>query len=149
MGRIVVMQVLRGQRALVTGADRGIGAGIATALAEQGASVCHNVLELPKDADQSLGGNEDLVLRADLRDPEQVTRMFREIEQKLCGLNILVNNAGVESIIPALDLSVDEWDRVLDTNLRGAFLCAQSAARRLRALVIEQICLEIPSQMWS
>ena len=58
--------------------------------------------------------------------------MFTEAAEKLGGLDVLINNAGVESIHPALDLSVEEWDRVLDTNLRGAFLCAQGAARIMK-----------------
>jgi NAD(P)-dependent dehydrogenase (short-subunit alcohol dehydrogenase family) len=124
-------QTLAGQRVLVTGADRGIGAGIAAALVEQGAIVCRNTLHAT-DAKNAEGSAAELVIQSDLRDPDQVTGMFQEIERRLGGIDILVNNAGVESIVPALDLAVEEWDRVIDTNLRGAFLCAQGAARLMK-----------------
>lgn len=123
------MQMLAGKRVLVTGADRGIGAGIAATLVEQGARVCRNTLHA---SDAGFGNSPDLAIQADLRDPDQVTRMFQEIEQRMGGLDLLVNNAGVESIVPALDLTVEEWDRIIDTNLRGAFLCAQGAARLMK-----------------
>jgi glucose 1-dehydrogenase len=136
-------QALAGLRALVTGADRGIGAGVAAALAAQGATVRRNVLHPPQSG--VAPGRDDAAIQADLRDPEQVARMFAEIERQCGGLDILVNNAGVESIVPALDLSVDEWDRVLDTNLRGAFLCAQGAARLMKKVGAGGVIINISS----
>jgi len=141
---LLMMQTLAGQRALVTGADRGIGAGIADALAREGAIVCRNVLSLSETDDVEVRAR-DIVIQADLRDPEQITRMFVEISQRFGGLDILVNNAGVESIIPALDLTIDEWDRVLNTNLRGAFLCAQCAARLMKSEGFGGVIINISS----
>ena len=139
-----MMHTLAGQRVLVTGADRGIGAGIATLLGEQGATVCRNIFHAVASAEEDFG-NPDLLIQADLRDPAQVTRMFLEIERRLGGLDLLINNAGVESIVPALDLSVEEWDRVIDTNLRGAFLCAQGAAKLMKREASGGVIINISS----
>lgn len=138
-------QTLAGRTALVTGADRGIGAGIANFLEQQKVRVCRNVMIQPEAPDT---GGEDscgLIIQADIRDPMQVQRMFRQVEQEFGGLDILINNAGVESIVPAIDLAVEEWDRVFNTNLRGAFLCSQAAARLMKAKPSGGVIINIAS----
>jgi NAD(P)-dependent dehydrogenase (short-subunit alcohol dehydrogenase family) len=131
------MSRLRGKRALVTGAERGIGAGIVQKLIAEGARVCLNCLGDPSavaaELDQYQGGCTDsFVFRADVRDESQVERLVEAACTAFGGLDVVVNNAGVESIQPALELSLDEWNRVMDTNLRGSFLVARSSAARMR-----------------
>jgi len=93
-------QALAGRTALVTGADRGIGAGIANLLDQQGVRVCRNVMVHPEVPDTGGEQSRNLIIQADLRDPNQVQRMFGQIKQEFGGLDLLINNAGVESIIP-------------------------------------------------
>ena len=130
---------LRGKRALVTGGNTGIGAAICRSLAAAGARVVVNYVILPErtqalmDELNTLHGEETVcAYQADIRQEEAVTGMFAWVKESLGGLDILVNNAGVESMYAAIDLPAAEWDRILDTNLRAAFLCAQAAARLMR-----------------
>jgi glucose 1-dehydrogenase/3-dehydrosphinganine reductase len=123
---------LHGKRALITGADRGIGAGIARALAAQGARVFLNTFQ---PFEYRAGETDELYAfthQADVRDEQSVQQLFHMTVEQFGGIDILVNNAGVESIVPALDLTMEEWDRIHLTNLRGAFLCAQAAARLMK-----------------
>ncbi len=138
-------QALAGRAALVTGADRGIGAGIANLLDQQGLRVCRNVMVHPEVPDTSGEKSRNLIIQADLRDPNQVQRMFGQIKQEFGGLDLLINNAGVESIIPAIDLTAEEWDRVFNINLRGAFLCSQAAARLMKAQPSGGVIINIAS----
>lgn len=129
---------LKGKRILITGADRGIGAALALRCAEMGARLCVNLLSRVRESEALLTqltracGRAPLAVQADVRDPAQTASIFKVAAEKLGGLDVLVNNAGVESIHAALELSVEEWNRVLDTNLRGSFLCAQGAARIMK-----------------
>jgi glucose 1-dehydrogenase/3-dehydrosphinganine reductase len=142
---------LQGKRILITGADRGIGAALAVRYAEMGAHVCANLFAPVAKSEGLLaqlnhaGCKPTLVVPADVRDPDQIDAMFRAIADGLGGLDVLVNNAGVESIHAALELSADEWDRVLDTNLRGSFLCAQGAARLMKQQHSGGVILNISS----
>jgi NAD(P)-dependent dehydrogenase (short-subunit alcohol dehydrogenase family) len=138
-------QAFAGRTALVTGADRGIGAGIANLLDQQGVRVCRNVMANPEVPDTGGEKSRNLIIQADLRDPNQVQRMFGKIKQEFGGLDLLINNAGVESIIPAIDLTAEEWDRVFNTNLRGAFLCSQAAARLMKAKPSGGVIINIAS----
>ncbi len=138
-------QSLADRIALVTGADRGIGAGIANLLEQQGARVCRNVMVDSEAAATDSDRSRNLIIQTDLRDPNQVQRMFGQIEQEFGGLDILINNAGVESIIPAIDLTTEEWDRIFNTNLRGAFLCSQAAARLMKAKPSGGVIINIAS----
>jgi glucose 1-dehydrogenase len=138
-------QSLAGRTALVTGADRGIGAGIANLLDQQGVRVCRNVMVHPEVPEAGGEESRNLIIQADLRDPNQVQRMFGQIKQEFGGLDLLINNAGVESIIPAIDLAAEEWDRVFNTNLRGAFLCSQAAARLMKAKPSGGVIINIAS----
>ena len=128
-----------GKVALVTGAVRGIGRGIAEVLAEQGADVAI------VDIDLSSGGAECIVHRirsmgrravavqADVSDRVAVEAMFDEICNELGGVDILVNNAGIETIVPLVEMTDQQWSRVTDVNLRGPWLCSQVFCRRLIA----------------
>lgn len=126
-----------GRRVLVTGADRGIGRAVAERLASEGARIWLNTLQPPDPgllAEMRAAGAADVeALRADLERPAEIGALFAAVRRSWGGLDVLINNAGVDTVSPAIDLAVEEWDRVLDINLRGAFLCAQQAARLMRA----------------
>jgi NAD(P)-dependent dehydrogenase (short-subunit alcohol dehydrogenase family) len=124
---------LRGRTALVTGASGGLGLHFAQVLAAHGAAVTlgarrASVLEAACAAIRADGGSANAV-DLDVTDAASVDRAIASIEG---GPDILVNNAGVSAIVPAIDLDEAEWDRVLDTNLKGVFLTAQAAARAMR-----------------
>ncbi|WP_406376149.1 3-oxoacyl-ACP reductase FabG [Streptomyces sp. NBC_00647] len=125
---------LTGRTALVTGGGSGIGLAVARTLAGLGARVAVN--RLPGSGTES--GAEELPagcfsVEADVRDREQVAAMFSDARHQLGRLDILVNNAGVFPRAKVLELDEETWDLVLDTNLKGAFLCAQEAAPLMMA----------------
>ncbi|MDR5710269.1 MAG: glucose 1-dehydrogenase [Armatimonadota bacterium] len=126
---------LEGRRALVTGASRGLGEAIAVGLAEAGAHVAvagRSRLDLERVARriQELG-QKAVVVQADVTRVQDVQRMVAEAEERLGPLHILVNNAGINLPRPALEVTEDEWDLVLDTNLKGLFFTAQAVGRRM------------------
>jgi 3-oxoacyl-[acyl-carrier protein] reductase len=122
--------------ALVTGASRGIGRAIALALAAAGARVVINYRDRGDAAEQvaatirEAGGRAD-VLQADVADRESVDALIRQITALAGGLDILVNNAGITRDGLLMRMKDDDFDAVLDTNLRGAFLCTRAALRPL------------------
>jgi glucose 1-dehydrogenase len=127
---------LEGRAALVTGGSRGIGAGIAVRLAEEGADIAINCL--PEDADAEMVtpeirriGRKAALFPADLRDPEAIERMMSRVLEHFGRLDVVVNNAGVGIFKSFLEVSLQEWNDTLDTNLRAAFLVSQSAARHM------------------
>jgi glucose 1-dehydrogenase/3-oxoacyl-[acyl-carrier protein] reductase len=129
---------LDGKVALVTGARRGIGRGISLELAHEGADVAVNDVEDQPQAEDVAAeiralGRRAIVVMGDVSRPEQVEAMVARVVDELGGLDVLVNNAGVESIIPLLEITPDEWERVTHINLKGEFLCAQAAARQMIA----------------
>jgi glucose 1-dehydrogenase len=130
---------LEGKRALVTGGNRNIGEAIVRHLAVAGASVAINYVEEPelaealvKELNQQFGEGIAHAIEADISDQTSVERLFEHAQTALGGLDILVNNAGIESMYPALDLPIEEWDRIMKVNLRGAFICAQTAAKMMK-----------------
>jgi glucose 1-dehydrogenase len=143
---------LSGKRALVTGANTGIGRAIVERLALAGAKVAINYLEQPEKTAELVkvlgkrhGSGTALAVQADISDPEAVENLFEQTCQGLGGLDILVNNAGIESLYAAIDLPIQEWDRILNTNLRGAFLCAQNAALVMRRQGMGGVIVNISS----
>jgi len=132
--------LLAGRRAIVTGASSGIGKATALRLATEGASICVNYFsehEKP-DADavaeecEKNGGARSFSWAADVGAEEDVVRMVRHTSEVLGGLDILVNNAGIENQVPTLDMSLKDWERVLRTNLTGAFLCLRECGKVMR-----------------
>lgn len=128
---------LEGKFALVTGASKGVGKGIALELARQGARVAVNYNSDAKGAAQTVAeiealGGEAFAVRANVGNSADVAAMFEEIAARSGSLDILVNNAGVQTWKPLLELTEEEWDRVIDTNLKGCFLCTQLAARVMK-----------------
>ena len=125
---------LTGKKALVTGASRGIGRGIALSLAKQGADVAINYRSNAEEAEKVVSeikalGRDSFSVQADVSSKESVTKMFAEIKNKWGKLDILVNNAGIVQFAPFEDLTEEQWDQVLDTNLKGQFLCSQEAIK--------------------
>jgi NAD(P)-dependent dehydrogenase (short-subunit alcohol dehydrogenase family) len=116
--------------ALVTGASKGVGKGIALELARQGFDVWVNYNSDRAGAEETAAeiaalGRRAFIVQADVGRADAVKAMFQQIER----LDLMVNNAGQQTWKPLLELTEDEWDRVIDTNLKGCFLCTQHAAR--------------------
>jgi NAD(P)-dependent dehydrogenase (short-subunit alcohol dehydrogenase family) len=123
--------------ALVTGASKGIGKGIALELARRGCNVAVNYNSDEKGANETAAeiealGRQAILVRADVGRAAEVQSMFDDVLAQFAGLSVLVNNAGVQTWKPLLDLDEAEWDFVLDTNLKGNFLCTQRAARHMK-----------------
>jgi len=130
-------RLLEGKFALITGASKGVGKGIALEFARQGCSVAVNYNLDAKGAEatvreiESLGG-QAFGVQGNVGDSHSLHAMFDIVMSRFARLDILVNNAGVQTWSPLLDLSEAEWDRVLDTNLKGCFLGTQRAARHMK-----------------
>jgi 2-deoxy-D-gluconate 3-dehydrogenase len=126
---------LEGKVALVTGANTGLGQAIALALAEAGADIAAAGRTAPTETQarvQSIG-RRFAAIDADLTTIEPVARIVGETIAKLGGLDILVNNAGIIRRADAVDFTEQDWDAVVDTNLKTAFFLAQAAGRRMIA----------------
>lgn len=131
--------LLAGKAAVVTGASRGIGREIALELARSGCSqICVNYFGGPAAVAEAAAteiralGADVLLIEADIRERQQVETMFDKAMARFGRLDILVNNAGVQTFKPLLDVTEEEWDLVVDTNLKGCFLCTQQAARHMK-----------------
>ncbi|MGD2216375.1 MAG: SDR family oxidoreductase [Gemmatimonadales bacterium] len=125
---------LTGRVALVTGSARRLGRSIADALAEAGCAIAIHHHASPSEAADAVRGCRALgvdaaAFQADLGDPDQIERLFAELESGFGQLDILVNNAAIFARVPATRITPEEWDRVLNLNLRAPFFCSQRAAR--------------------
>jgi NAD(P)-dependent dehydrogenase (short-subunit alcohol dehydrogenase family) len=121
--------------AIVTGARRGIGKGIALMLAQAGAKVvvsdidekeCQKVVEEIKKI-----GSDGLAIKCDVTNRKEVEEMVKKTIEKFGRIDILVNNAGIAPFKPFLEITEEEWDRVLAVNLKGYYLCAQAVAKEM------------------
>lgn len=125
---------LSGKTALVTGGSRGIGRGICTYLAQHGAAVAINykesekqALDLKKKIEDA--GGKAITIQADVRKPEECERMVATTIGELGRLDVLVNNAGFNRDTLLLRMSLEDWDEVMELNLRAVFLCTKAAVR--------------------
>ena len=126
---------LRNKVAIITGASQGIGKGIAEVFAEEGADVAINHIGSCKKACAVAEwvrsqGRRALVVEADVRERPQVEAMFDRVEKELGPVDVLVNNAGIETIVPFLELTDQQWSDVVNVNLRGEWLCSQVFCRQ-------------------
>lgn len=127
---------LSGKVALVTGASRGIGRGIAERLGRAGATVVVNYAGRQQDADEVVAtihssGSSAIALQADLGKVEDIRRLFQDTIERCGQLDILVNNAGIGSMSTIVDVTEAEYQRVFDVNVRGVLFALQEAARRM------------------
>ena len=128
------LQTLSGKVALVTGASRGIGAGIAIVLARYGADVALNYVRGKEQAeavcrDIEALGRKALPIQADVTDKNSTQKMVAEVEQVLGPVSILVNNAGHNPVRTILEIEEEDWDWVLDLNLKAYYRCTKSVIR--------------------
>jgi 2-deoxy-D-gluconate 3-dehydrogenase len=140
MEALVILPSMRldGKIALVTGAGSGLGKAIAVAAAEAGADCA--VTELPEKvdtlnpvcADIRAAGRRALALPLLLPQPDSIAAAVRRTVEEMGRIDVLVNNAGVNIPRPALEVSEEDWDRVLDVNLKGLFFMSQAAARVMK-----------------
>jgi len=131
-----MLQPLKGQTALVTGAASGIGAGVARALGAAGASVVVNYVTNPDAAEEvaidiRASGTEAIAIQADVSNEAEVREMFAKAIARLGTVDILVNNAGLQQDAPFTEMTLAQWNKVIGVNLTGMFLCAREAAREM------------------
>ena len=128
------MPRLQGKNALVTGASSGIGQAIAIRFAEEGANVAINYrgdaggAETTRAMAEKAGGKH-FTIQADISREDEVTSMFAKTLDAFGSLDVLVNNAGIQMLTPSHELAAADFDRVIDVNLRGPFLCSREAIR--------------------
>src|SRR6058998_3245846 len=132
-----INKVLRGQKALVTGANSGIGQAVALALAHAGADVVINYVSRPDAAEAVVKeamrcGASVYAHQADVRKEDQVQAMFKKMIQEFGTIDILVNNAGLQKDARIEDMTLADWQFVLDVNLTGQFLCSREAIREFK-----------------
>lgn len=129
--------LLTGRKAIVTGGSTGIGKATCQRLATEGASVCVNYYS-DKEADDAgqlaeqlhdRGAPCAIAIQADVGKEDEVVSMVGQARERLGGIDLLVNNAGIEKQIPLTEMSLADWNAVLTTNLTGAFLCLREAAK--------------------
>lgn len=129
---------LEGQRAIVTGASSGIGAAIAKAMGAAGARVAVNYVSGPDAAAQVVdeirsAGGDAFAVKADVSNEAEVVAMFDSVRKTYDGVDILINNAGLQKDAPFHEMTLAQWDRVIGVNLTGQFLCAREAAKEFIA----------------
>ncbi|HEX6556640.1 MAG TPA: SDR family oxidoreductase [Ktedonobacteraceae bacterium] len=122
--------------AIVTGSDSGIGRGIAIAFAKQGATVVVNYAHAKEKAEEVLqtiqqNNGKAIVIQADVSQYQQALGLIQQTVEHFNRLDIMVNNAGMEIHSPFVDVTEEQFDRVISVDLKGAFFCAQAAAREM------------------
>jgi len=124
---------LTGRTAVITGGSRGLGRGMALALAASGVDVA--VVSRTQSDLETVAGEirkldrRGLAISADVSDEKQVERMVEQVLKEFKGINILINSAGIVSIKPTIEYPLDEWQRIMDVNLRGTFLCCKHVGK--------------------
>jgi len=126
---------LIGKVSLVTGASKGIGKAIALTLAQEGSYVIVNDINLDEAnavvKEIIASGGKAISIKADVSQKKEVRTMVKETIINFGKIDILVNNAGIQTVTPFLELSEEDWQRVIDVNLKGTFLCSQVVAKEM------------------
>jgi glucose 1-dehydrogenase len=155
--QVALVRGLRGKNVLVTGGTSGIGQAIAVRFAEYGANVAINYLRAPQEATETeervhacvarvrQRGVRDVLVRGDVSKEEDVVAMLESAVDGLGGIDVLVNNAGIQISSPSHELSTSDFDKVLGVNLRGAFLCAREAVKRFLATGTHGVIINVSS----
>jgi glucose 1-dehydrogenase len=151
------MRGLKDKNVLVTGGTSGIGQAIAVRFAEYGANVAINYLRQPQEAAETeqqvqtcvkkvqQEGVRDVLVQGDVSKEADVVRMVDQAASELGGIDVLVNNAGIQISHPSEELSAADFEKVLAVNLRGAFLCAREAIRRFLGSQTPGVIINISS----
>lgn len=127
---------LSGKTAIVTGGSRGIGKAIALKLAEKGANIVVNYTSSPDKAMQVVEeikgmGREALAVKADVSKEEDVKNLVKEVSKQFSSIDILINNAGITRDTLLIRMKDEDWDRVIDVNLKGTYLCTKLVAKKM------------------
>jgi glucose 1-dehydrogenase len=138
-----IHKVLEGQKALVTGASKGLGEGVAVALAKAGADVLVNYHGDREGAERVVKeiektGRRALPFKADVSQEPEVLAMFAFMKEKLGRIDILVNNSGIQMNAAFDQMTIEQWNRVIGINLTGQFLCAREAVRAFKRQGIDR-----------
>ena len=125
---------LAGKNALVTGASRGIGRAIAVELAKNGANVAITYVNSKDKAEEVVNeikgyGVKAIAIKADVSQEEEVLNMVKIVKESIGSIDILVNNAGINRDNLLMRMSTEDWDKVIDTNLKGTYLCSKALIR--------------------
>ena len=141
------MKRLQDRITLVTGSSSGIGAAVAKSMAAEGAKVIINYARSANGANTVVeeiqaNGGEAIALQADVSQEDQVKNMFQEIIAKFVTLDVLVSNAGLQQDANLVDMTLEQWNKVINVNLTGQFLCAKEAAKEFirRGVTPEKSC---------
>ena len=137
LSKQAIPKLLNGQKALVTGANSGIGKAVAIALGASGADVVVNYVRGEDSAREvvdtvSNGGTKALAIQADVSDEAQVHAMFKKMFEEFGTIDILVNNAGLQQDAPFDQMTLQQWNTVIGVNLTGQFMCAREAVREFK-----------------
>ncbi len=128
--------MLQDKIALITGASKGIGKAIAVLFAQQGATVVMNYLHREESVEQTIQqirsfSPKSIAIQADVSKSNEVRRLFSAVQERFGKLDILVNNAGILKDNLILNTEEEEWEQIVNTNLKGTFLCTKEAARMM------------------
>src|ERR1700751_4086848 len=130
-------KLLKGQKAIITGASSGIGRSIALALGHAGADVCINYVAGADKAEAMVDelrghGHTAIAVKADVSSEEDVKKMFDAVRDEFGTVDILINNAGLQQDAPVDEMTLPQWNKVISVNLTGQFLCAREAIREFK-----------------
>ena len=141
------MKRLQDRITLVTGSSSGIGSAVAKSMAAEGAKVIVNYARSSKGAEAVVKeikatGGEAIAIQADVSQEDQVKSMFQQIFEQYGTIDVLVNNAGLQKDANLVDMTLEQWNRVIGVNLTGQFLCAKEAVKEFkrRGVVPERSC---------
>lgn len=134
---VIDEKLLQGQKALVTGGNSGIGKGIAIALGKAGADVVVNFISGDEEAQKIVdeiekSGSQAFKIKADVSNEKDVQKMFGTMMERFGTIDILVNNAGIQKDAPIDEMTIEQWNMVLNVNLTGQFLCAREAIKEFK-----------------